>query len=218
MSPWPVEASPRGAPAAARPRGSGGHPEVQAERRAQHPRAGLGARDGRAGRRRRAGEGVPAGARRGGPLTRDPDRLGARTRRERALTLEDFAEVDVSPVRCLDAEARRAMVAEIDALRKENESLGGVFEVLAFGLTAWSRLARQLGGAPRRPSRDGDPVDPGAEGRLDRRGLRVAGLRARKRTTRSSARSERGYYRETNRAGGLEGGMRPASRWSCAAR
>src|ERR1700691_2729428 len=46
----------------------------------------------------------------------------------------DFAEVDESPVRCLDPEASRAMVAEINRLRKANESLGGVFEVRAFGL------------------------------------------------------------------------------------
>src|SRR6202046_2834818 len=52
----------------------------------------------------------------------------------RALTLADFDDVDSSPVRCLDAEAGRAMVAEINTLRKANESLGGVFEVRAFGL------------------------------------------------------------------------------------
>src|SRR5271166_5135907 len=54
--------------------------------------------------------------------------------RERALGPGDFAEVDGSPVRCLDAEASRAMVREIDELRRANESLGGVFEVQAFGL------------------------------------------------------------------------------------
>ncbi|HYM44593.1 MAG TPA: chorismate synthase, partial [Solirubrobacteraceae bacterium] len=48
------------------------------------------------------------------------------------LAVEDFAEVDASPVRCLDAAAGRAMVDEIDRLRKANESLGGVFEVQAF--------------------------------------------------------------------------------------
>src|ERR671916_1020713 len=46
----------------------------------------------------------------------------------------DFDEVDESPVRCLDADATQAMVAEIDTARKANESLGGVFEVRAFGL------------------------------------------------------------------------------------
>ena len=53
---------------------------------------------------------------------------------ERPLTVADFAEVDSSPVRCLDADASKAMVREIDKLRKANESLGGVFEVQAFGL------------------------------------------------------------------------------------
>jgi chorismate synthase len=50
------------------------------------------------------------------------------------LAPADFAAVDESPVRCLDPEAGRAMVEEIDTLRKRNESLGGVFEVRAFGL------------------------------------------------------------------------------------
>src|SRR5947209_4710594 len=46
----------------------------------------------------------------------------------------DFANVDDSPVRCLDSEASSAMVEEINRLRKANESLGGAFEVIAFGL------------------------------------------------------------------------------------
>src|SRR3982751_1942679 len=50
------------------------------------------------------------------------------------LSLEDFEGVDESPVRCLDTDASAAMVAEIDAARRANESLGGVFEVRAFGL------------------------------------------------------------------------------------
>ena len=50
------------------------------------------------------------------------------------LTPADFAGVDESPVRCLDAATGEAMVAEINRLRKANESLGGTFEVRAFGL------------------------------------------------------------------------------------
>ena len=50
------------------------------------------------------------------------------------LTPESFAAVDESPVRCLDPKAEAAMIAEIDRLRKANESLGGIFEVRAFGL------------------------------------------------------------------------------------
>ena len=48
--------------------------------------------------------------------------------------LADFAAVDESPVRCLDAAASRAMVARDRRARRANETLGGVFEVLAFGL------------------------------------------------------------------------------------
>src|SRR5215218_5371236 len=44
---------------------------------------------------------------------------------------DDFADVDDSPVRCLNDEASAEMVAEIDRLRKANESLGGIFEVRA---------------------------------------------------------------------------------------
>ena len=47
---------------------------------------------------------------------------------------KDFAAVDDSPVRCLDPEASRAWSPRSIALRKANESLGGVFEVRAFGL------------------------------------------------------------------------------------
>ncbi len=50
------------------------------------------------------------------------------------LTLDDFAGVDDDPVRCLDPEASRAMVQHINVQRKANESIGGSFEVLAFGL------------------------------------------------------------------------------------
>src|SRR5437016_6137768 len=57
-----------------------------------------------------------------------------RAPRREALKPEDFDHVDESPVRCLDPAASDEMVNEIDRLRKANESLGGVFEVVAFGL------------------------------------------------------------------------------------
>ncbi|MGH2851315.1 MAG: chorismate synthase, partial [Solirubrobacteraceae bacterium] len=44
------------------------------------------------------------------------------------LELAAFADVDSSPVRCLDGESSRAMVGHIDVQRRANESLGGVFE------------------------------------------------------------------------------------------
>ncbi len=46
----------------------------------------------------------------------------------------DLAAVDASEVRCLDAAAAEAMVAEIRAAAKVGDSLGGVAEVIAYGV------------------------------------------------------------------------------------
>jgi chorismate synthase len=124
------------------------------------------------------------------------------------LTPADFEHVDDSPVRCLDPEATKLMVAEIDKLRKQNESLGGVFEVRAFGLVpglgshvSWEeRLDGRLGQAMLsiqaiKAVSIGD-------------GVEVAGLpgsQAHDEIFYDDARG--GYFRETNRSGGLEGGM-----------
>jgi chorismate synthase len=45
----------------------------------------------------------------------------------------DQDAIDVSPVRCADPAASKKMVAEIDRLRKARDTVGGVFEVLAYG-------------------------------------------------------------------------------------
>jgi chorismate synthase len=46
----------------------------------------------------------------------------------------DLAAVDASPVRCFDPVAEEAMIAEIEATAKVGDSLGGVVEVLAYGV------------------------------------------------------------------------------------
>jgi len=45
-------------------------------------------------------------------------------------------QADESPVRCLDKSAEQKMISHIDVLRKEGDSIGGVFEVLASGVPA----------------------------------------------------------------------------------
>jgi chorismate synthase len=123
------------------------------------------------------------------------------------LTPADFAQVDESPVRCLDAQATQAMVAEINRLRKENESLGGVFEVRAFGLVpglgshvSWEeRLDGRLGQAilsiqAIKAVSIGD-------------GMEVAGLPGSQAHDEIFYANGDGYFRSTNHAGGLEGGM-----------
>ncbi len=127
--------------------------------------------------------------------------------RREHLTPEDFEHVDESPVRCLDADASRAMVNEINALRKQNESLGGVFEVQAFGLVpglgshvSWEeRLDGRLAMAilsiqAMKAVAIGD-------------GYEVAGLPGSLAHDEIFYDEQRGYYRETNHAGGIEGGI-----------
>jgi chorismate synthase len=127
---------------------------------------------------------------------------------ERALRLEDFAEVDASPVRCLHADTTRAMVAEIDRLRKANESLGGVFEVQAFGLVPG--LGSHISWEQRLDGRLAMAICSiqALKGVSIGDGFQIAGVPGSQAHDEIFYDSERGgYYRETNRAGGLEGGM-----------
>jgi chorismate synthase len=123
------------------------------------------------------------------------------------LSPSDFEGVDDDPVRSLDPQASAAMVEEIDRLRKANESLGGSFEVRAFGLVpglgshvSWEekldgRLAQAIVSIQ---SIKGVTIGPAWE---------VAGRPGSEAHDEIFFSEERGYFRETNRAGGLEGGM-----------
>ncbi|PSK96825.1 chorismate synthase [Murinocardiopsis flavida] len=118
----------------------------------------------------------------------------------------DLDRIDADPLRCFDADTSARMVAEVDDTKKAGDTLGGVVEVLAYGLPPglgshvhWdrrldARLAGALMGiqaikgvevgdgfrtAARRGSLAHDAIDPGPEG----------------------------VRRRTNRAGGVEGGM-----------
>ena len=119
----------------------------------------------------------------------------------------DFAEVDDSPVRSLDPAAGEEMVEEIDRLRKANESLGGTFEVRAFGLvpglgshTAWDeRLDARLAEAI--------VSIQAIKGVSVGEAWDVAGRPGSEAHDEIFWGEELGWYRETNRAGGVEGGM-----------
>lgn len=120
---------------------------------------------------------------------------------------DDVAALDADPIRCFHAPTSAAMVAEIDATQKAGDTLGGVVEVLAYGLPPGlgshvhgdRRLDARLAGAVmgiqaikgvelgdgfrtarRRGSVAHDEIEHGPDGRIVRR---------------------------TNRAGGVEGGM-----------
>ena len=118
----------------------------------------------------------------------------------------DMARIDADPVRCADAATSARMIAEVDAARTEGDTLGGVIEVVVFGLppglgsfTQWDRKldARLAGSIISIQAFKG--VEFGD-------GFTTAARRG------SAAHDEiylgtDGVRRRTNRAGGIEGGM-----------
>jgi chorismate synthase len=123
------------------------------------------------------------------------------------LRVEDFADVDASPVRTLDGEAEKAMVEEINVLRKRNESIGGIFELRAFGLVPG--LGSHVSWEQRLDGRIGMALlsIQAAKGVGLGDGFDLAGRPGSEAHDEIFYSDERGYYRETNRSGGLEGGM-----------
>ena len=127
--------------------------------------------------------------------------------RDTPLRVEDFEGVDDDPVRCLDPEAGGAMVEHINAQRKANESIGGVFEVIAFGLVpglgshvSWEeRLDGRLAGAL--------CSIQACKGVSFGDGFDLAGAPGSEAHDEIFYDEARGFFRETNHAGGLEGGM-----------
>ncbi len=119
---------------------------------------------------------------------------------------DDAAVVDADPVRCFHAATSAAMVAEIDAVRKEGDTLGGVVEVLAFGLppglgsfTHWDRrLDGRLAGALMSiQAIKGVEVGDGFTTATRRGSVAHDEIET----------ADAGITRRTNRAGGIEGGM-----------
>lgn len=121
-------------------------------------------------------------------------------------TPKDVDYLDADPLRCFDAKTSEAMVATVDRAHKDGETLGGIVEVLAYGMPPglgsyvhWdrrldARLAAALMGiqaikgvevgdgfltAARPGTRAHDEIVPG----------------------------DKGVVRQSNRAGGIEGGM-----------
>jgi chorismate synthase len=123
------------------------------------------------------------------------------------LSAADFDGVDESPVRSLDAGASEAMVAEIDAARKANESLGGEFEVIAFGLVPG--IGSHISWEERLDGRLAQAIMSiqALKGVGIGDGFALAERVGSKAHDEIFWSDERGYNRETNRAGGIEGGM-----------
>ncbi|MDH2455032.1 chorismate synthase [Corynebacterium bovis] len=125
----------------------------------------------------------------------------------RTPTAADIDAVDASPVRTLDPEAERSMIAEIDAAKKSGDTLGGIVEVVVDGLpvglgshvSADRRLDGRLAGALMSiQAIKGVEIGDGFE-EARRRGSEAH--------DEIDAAPDGGVTRRSNRAGGLEGGM-----------
>ena len=116
------------------------------------------------------------------------------------------ARLDADPLRCADPTTSALMVAEVDAAQKDGDTLGGVVEVLAYGLPPglgsyahWDRrLDSQLAGALM-----GIQAIKGVE---IGDGFTTAARRGSQAHDELFA-SDEGIIRTTDRAGGTEGGM-----------
>lgn len=121
---------------------------------------------------------------------------------------EDLATVDASEVRCFDPDAEHDMVREIKEAAKAGDSLGGVVEVLAYGVPVglgshvhWDRRVDGLLAQALMSIQAMKAVEIGD-------GFEVAGRRgseAHDAITWDEERRE--YARGSSRSGGVEGGM-----------
>ncbi|GBE21374.1 MAG TPA: chorismate synthase [Actinobacteria bacterium] len=115
---------------------------------------------------------------------------------------EDRDRLDASPVRVLDETMMASMIAAIDAAKVDRDTLGGVIEVLAYGVPAglgsYTQWDRRLDGLLARAMLS----IPGIKG------VEVGDAYEQARVRGSDAHDEitPGYGRATNRAGGVEGG------------
>ncbi len=123
-------------------------------------------------------------------------------------TMADLSGIDQSPVRCFDASAEEAMIEEIKAAAKDGDSLGGIVEVLAYGVPVgigshvhWDRKLDALLAQAVMSIQAVKGVEIGD-------GFEVAGRRgsaAHDAITWDAATES--YRRETTLAGGTEGGI-----------
>lgn len=118
----------------------------------------------------------------------------------------DLAAIDESPVRAFDAAAEASMIAEIEAAKKQGDTLGGIIEVAVYGLPIG--LGSHISGEDRLDSQ----LAAAVMGIQAIKGVEIGDGFEEARRRGSEAHDEifladGAIARETNRAGGLEGGM-----------
>lgn len=122
-------------------------------------------------------------------------------------TPDDVAALDASPLRCLVPGAAEDMVAEVDATKKDGDTVGGIVEVLAYGVPPG--LGSFVSGAERLDSRLAGAVMgiQAVKGVEIGDGFATAGRRGSQAHDEITHDADGRITRSTNRAGGTEGGM-----------
>lgn len=124
-----------------------------------------------------------------------------------SLTPDDLARAEQSPVRVCDPQAEQQIIARIDQAQREGDSLGGIFEIILTGVPVglgsyvqWDRkLDARLAYALQSIQ--------GIKGVEFGNGFACAAQRGSQVHDEIFYHSQQGYYRQTNHAGGIEGGM-----------
>ncbi len=150
------------------------------------------------------------------------------------MELKDFFEkVEISPVRCPDEEVSYKMIKLIDRAAQNGDTLGGIFEVVATGIPLglgthiqWdrrldSRLSHALmsiqaikgievGTGFKMAERFGSEVMDEIYYRAQNTESRTQNTERRAQTKEAKTLTAGGFYRKTNHAGGIEGGISSA--------
>jgi len=134
-------------------------------------------------------------------------RIGAAALPAASVAWERLAAIEESPVRCADPEVGAAMIAEVDKAKKAGDTVGGVFEVVVRGLPpglgTFSQWDRRLDGRLAQALMSIPAVKAVALG-AGFEGGETPGSRFHDEILFND---ERGLFRGSNRAGGLEGGV-----------
>jgi len=134
--------------------------------------------------------------------------IGSLTAENDARSPEELeARLAGSQLLCADSEAERRMIAKIDRAREAGDTLGGIFEICAYGvpsgLGSHVHWDRKLDGRLAAALMSVQAIK-GVEVGL---GFAAAGQMGSQVMDEIFYDQRKGFYRRTNRAGGIEGGM-----------
>ncbi|MDI3480360.1 MAG: chorismate synthase [Tepidanaerobacteraceae bacterium] len=133
--------------------------------------------------------------------------IGSVSLTSRSYSIEELAGADKSPVRCIDESVSEQMMKAIDEARNIGDSLGGVFEVVAenvpVGLGSHAHWDRKLDGLIAASFMSIQAVK-GVEIGMGFEAARKKGSEVHDEIFYDE---NRGYFRKTNNAGGLEAGI-----------